>query len=271
MEKIYKKTEMLGQLTPFKDSSLPALRKTSSEVVTGAVRCQRRVEFDHLLPHLLPRLRRMAMRWLHNPEDAEDAVQDAMLSAFRHLANFDGRSQMSTWLTTILRNAVWMQIRRRARRPTVGLGENSEVGQLGVLETLADPRPSPEQTLEQRQLRKLLRKLASGLPRSQQAALNLHIRGNLSVKEMAESLGAPEGTVKSQLARGRANLAKRFHKALVTPRLAMVGCCGTKKLGSDSSWRPQNGTHDALGLKVLNMGQAAGYEVWNESRETCST
>jgi len=178
---------------------------------------------------------------------------------------------MSTWLTTILRNAVWMQIRRRARRPTVGLGENSEVGQLGVLETLADPRPSPEQTLEQRQLRKLLRKLASGLPRSQQAALNLHIRGNLSVKEMAESLGAPEGTVKSQLARGRANLAKRFHKALVTPRLAMVGCCGTKKLGSDSSWRPQNGTHDALGLKVLNMGQAAGYEVWNESRETCST
>jgi RNA polymerase sigma-70 factor (ECF subfamily) len=48
----------------------------------------------------------MAMRWLRNPEDAEDAVQDAMLSAFKHIARFDGRAQMLTWLTAIVINAV---------------------------------------------------------------------------------------------------------------------------------------------------------------------
>ena len=54
----------------------------------------------------LPRFRRIAMCWLRNPEDAGDAVQDAMLSAHEHIGGFSGRARLSTWITAIVINAV---------------------------------------------------------------------------------------------------------------------------------------------------------------------
>src|SRR5882757_6662299 len=119
----------------------------------------RQQEFESLLPHAIPRFRRMAMRWLRNPEDAEDAVQDAMLSAYRHIARFDGRAQMSTWLTAILINSVRMQLRRRPRGPVVSLDQTPADGQKSISETLAHPGPSPEKTAEQRELYELIRTL----------------------------------------------------------------------------------------------------------------
>jgi RNA polymerase sigma-70 factor, ECF subfamily len=196
----------------------------SHPVADNATR-ERRLEFDGLLPHILPRFRRMAMRWLRHPEDAEDAVQDAVLSAFRHLAHFDGRSQMSTWLTAILRNAVRMQLRRRPRVRMHALAGNPEKERPSLLETLADPRPTPEQSLERRELCELVRRLRGTLPRSQQVALNLRIQDDFSIKELADRLGAPEGTVKAQLARGRANLTARVSelwKRRGRPQLAKV-------------------------------------------------
>jgi RNA polymerase sigma factor (sigma-70 family) len=56
----------------------------------------------------------MAMQWLHNREDAEDAVQDAVLSAFTHLASFEGLARTSSWLMSVVINAVKMQLRKKA-------------------------------------------------------------------------------------------------------------------------------------------------------------
>jgi len=205
------------------DLSLSELSGVCAQAISDAD-WERRLEFDGLLPHLLPHLRRIAMRWLRHPEDAEDAVQEAMLSAFRHLADFDGRSRMSTWLIAILHNAVRMQIRRRLRSRMVALEDDSNEGKPVLLETLADPRPTPERMAEQRELHELIRKLKSTLPRSQQAALHLRVNGGLSIKEAAEALGAPVGTVKAQLARGRASLTKRFHAAMKAQRAETVIC-----------------------------------------------
>src|ERR1700691_2881239 len=58
-----------------------------------------------------PTLFRVALRRLRNVEDAEDAVQDALLSAYKHIGQFEGRSQLSTWLTTIVTNAARMKLR----------------------------------------------------------------------------------------------------------------------------------------------------------------
>jgi RNA polymerase sigma-70 factor, ECF subfamily len=199
-----------------------------ARAVTDAER-QRRVEFDSLLPHLLPQLRRTAMRWLRHPEDAEDAVQEAMLSAWRHLAHFDGRSLMSTWLTAILHNAVRMQIRRRARSRMImiggrSLGDRSDESQPDLMETLADPGPTPERAVEQHELHELVRKLRGTLPHAQQAALTLQVHGQLSIKEVAQALGISVGTIKAQLSRGRTNLTKRFHAAMRARRTsALVG------------------------------------------------
>src|SRR5258705_6815643 len=157
---------------------------------------ERQQEFESLLPHAIPRFRRMAMRWLRNPEDAEDAVQDAMLSAFRHIAAFDGRARLSTWVMAIVINAVRMQLRRRPRCHFVSLDHAPEEGQWGISEVLADPRPTPEQTVAHSELRDLAARLTCGLPDAQRAAIRLRQRDGLSIREAAETLGVPEGTLK---------------------------------------------------------------------------
>jgi len=172
---------------------------------------ERRREFDDILSYALPRFRRIAGRWLRNPEDAEDAVQDAMLLAFRNIGRFDGRSQMLTWVTAILINAARMRVRRLSRRQTLSLDQSSGDGQQTIAEMLPDPRPTPEQTSERRQLRELVGTLTDRLPPSQRAAVQLLQSDDFSVRKAAKTLGVAEGTVKARLARGRAELKERFH------------------------------------------------------------
>src|SRR5208282_4338676 len=71
----------------------------------------------------LPLLHRTAYRYLGNVADAEDAVQDALLSAYKHLDQFRGQAQMSTWLVAIVSNCARMQLRRGRRQIHVSLNE----------------------------------------------------------------------------------------------------------------------------------------------------
>jgi len=202
-----------GVLT-FENPSLPPAAVADGQELVGDAIEKRRLEFEDLLSRHLPRFRRMAMRWLRNPEDAEDAVQDAMLSAFKHLSRFEGRAQMSTWLMAIVFNAVRMQLRRRPRYTILALDHVPQDDQHTISDLIADPRPTPEQTLEEGELRELAIKLIGNLPRSQRIAMRLRQRNDLSTKEAAQVLGVPEGTLKAQLARGRANLTERLRKAV---------------------------------------------------------
>src|SRR5271154_4586512 len=172
-----------------------------------------RMEFEKIVQQGLPRFRRVAMRWLRNPEDAEDAVQDAMLSAFKHIAAFDGRARLSTWITAIVINAVRMQLRRRPRCQFVSFDHAPEEVRWAISEVLADPKPTSEQIVVDSELRDLAARLICGLPDAQRAALRLRQLEGLSIRETAETLGVPEGTLKAQLARGRAKLVQRFQKA----------------------------------------------------------
>jgi RNA polymerase sigma-70 factor (ECF subfamily) len=171
----------------------------------------RRLEFENVLLRNLAGFQRVAMRWLRNPEDAEDAVQDAMLSAFRHIARFEGRAQMSTWVMAIVVNAVRAHLRRRLRNTVLPLDQPTPDGQLTISDLVADQRPTPEQTLEQCERLKLVVKLTRRLPPSQRMAMQLrHRDAGLSLKEAAEVLGVPVGTLKAQLARGRVTLRQQL-------------------------------------------------------------
>jgi RNA polymerase sigma-70 factor (ECF subfamily) len=179
----------------------------------------RRQEFEDILPQVLPRFRRIATRWLENRDDAEDAIQDAMVSAFTHITQFDGRAKMSTWLGAIVINAVRMQMRRRRRSRMLSLDNSPEDGQQAISELLADARPTPEKVLERFELYALATELTSGLAPSQRAALQLSQQNDFSIKKGAKKLGIREGTLKAQLARGRAKLAERFHELMAKPKI----------------------------------------------------
>src|SRR5579863_4966581 len=84
-------------------------------------------QMQHVLSRALPSFYRRAYRLLGNAADAEDAVQDALLAAYKHLHQFRGQSQMSTWLHTIVANCARMQLRRRPRYAQVSF--DSRIGE----------------------------------------------------------------------------------------------------------------------------------------------
>ncbi len=197
-----------------KDCSLRALARAGGQELGSPANPENRIELEQLLSKNLPRFRRLAMRWLRNPEDAEDAVQDAVLSAFKHVARFERRAQMSTWLMAIVINAVRMQLRRRPRQQILSLDQPAKDDQFTIADLIADPGPTPEQTLEQCELRALVAKVAGSLSTAQRAAMQLRDWDDLSTSEAAEALGVPVGTLKAQLARGRAKLTRRLRQTL---------------------------------------------------------
>ena len=117
-----------------------------------------------VLSHGLPSLYRYAYRLLGNKADAEDAVQDALLAAYKHLNQFRGEAQLSTWLTTIVINCARMQLRKRSRHIHVSLdsriGEDQEYP---LSDILVDHRPNPEDECHRSTLNARLMKSAAQL------------------------------------------------------------------------------------------------------------
>ena len=164
-------------------------------------------EMLSLLSHCLPSLYRRAYRLLGNEADAEDVVQDALLSAYKHLKEFRGDAQLSTWLTTIVINCARMHLRKRSRHTQVSL--DSQIGEdhdYSLSDTLVDHRPNPEDEYHTSTLNARLMKSAAKLSPNLRKTFHLRFVDHLSVGETARVLGVPIGTVKAQTARARAKL-----------------------------------------------------------------
>jgi len=158
---------------------------------------------------------RSAYRFLGNAADAEDAVQEALLSAFSHIDQFRGEAQVSTWLTAIVSNSARMQLRRRTRHIYVSLDEPvSEHEEYSMAEQLADCRPTPEDECQKSELRTRLRELVTQLSPSLRRTFELRDLQGFSTNEAAQILGVADGTVKAQLARARAKLRRLMRRAL---------------------------------------------------------
>ena len=168
---------------------------------------------DVIVRHLV-RFRRVALRLLGNVADAEDAVQDAFLSAFTHLDQFRGQAKMSTWLTAIVINAARMKLRRRSPQAQISLDETHGEQNLPLAETLPDHQPNPEEVCGRRELAERLADAATQLSPSMRKTFQLRDLDGLSTRETAHLLGVPGGTVKAQLARGRARLKEIVSESL---------------------------------------------------------
>ncbi len=167
---------------------------------------ERAQELDCVVSRYLPMFYRRALRFLGNAPDAEDAVQDALLSAYRHLGQFRGQAQLSTWLMTIVTNAARMQLRRRHSGYFSLEQEQGEDG-LTFSERLPDSKPSPEEVCSTVETRNRLVEGVQRLSPKLRRAFQLRDINGLTTKEAAHFLGVPQGTVKARLARARAQLA----------------------------------------------------------------
>ncbi|MFF7453696.1 RNA polymerase sigma factor SigM [Kitasatospora sp. NPDC008115] len=160
-----------------------------------------REAFGRLVNRHRDRLWAVALRTLGDREEAADAVQDALVSAFRSAHTFQGRSAVTTWLHRIVVNACLDRARRTATRRTKPLDDDPK--RLDALVGSAEPADTPVVRAEVH--RELTAALAE-LPAEQRAALVLVDMQGYPVAEAAELLGVPVGTVKSRCARGRARL-----------------------------------------------------------------
>lgn len=156
--------------------------------------------FGELVRRHRDRLWAVALRTLGDREEAADAVQDALVSAFRAAHTFRGQSAVTTWLHRITVNACLDRARKAASRRTAAVPDEKH------FEDLLEPHESAEAPAERSELhRELLRALAT-LPVEQRAALVLVDMQGYPIAEAAAVLDVPTGTVKSRCARGRARL-----------------------------------------------------------------
>src|SRR6202167_6449574 len=169
------------------------------------------LEMQEVLSLRLPSFYRCALRLLDNAADAEDAVQEALFAAYKHIDQFKGQSQMTTWLTTIVRNCALMQLRKRQSQIHLQLDEHI-AGEKNyfVWEKLADGRPSPEDEFRRAELTARLRRYAALLSPTLRKTFELRVMRGLSVCETAQLLGVPHGTVKATLVRARKNIARHI-------------------------------------------------------------
>ncbi len=153
-----------------------------------------------------PRMLAVARRLLRDDDDAADAVQEAFISAFRAIGNFEGGAKLSTWLHRIVVNASLMRLRNRTRRPELSIDEllpkfENDGGHVD------EPRewrsPEPLDALERRETRERVRALIDQLPTDYRTVLLLRDIEGLDTKETAELLGVTPNAAKIRLHRAR--------------------------------------------------------------------
>jgi RNA polymerase sigma-70 factor (ECF subfamily) len=168
-------------------------------------------QLDDAVSRHLPSLYKRAFRYVGDPHDAEDAVQDALLSAYRHLDQFRGTAKMTTWLTAIVTNSALAQLRRRPRHSHVSLNEQlNDEQEIFLSDTLADIRPSPEDECAGSESYGLLMRCFAELSPSLQQAFRLHYMDGLTTIEAARLLKVSTTTMKSRVWRARMRLKQRM-------------------------------------------------------------
>lgn len=159
--------------------------------------------FEEIVRRHRDRLWAVAMRTTGDPEEASDALQDALISAYRRADQFRGDSAVTTWLHRIVVNASLDRLRRRAVRSAQPLPDDNDALPGAVV---ADPVDH----MDRREIQLVVTQALAELPEDQRAAVLLVDVEGWSVEDAARMLGCPEGTVKSRCFRGRAKLAKRL-------------------------------------------------------------
>jgi RNA polymerase sigma-70 factor (ECF subfamily) len=197
----------------------------TDEVLAGRARAGEPAAFELLMRRNNRRVYRTVRAVLRDGAEVEDAMQEAYVSAFTHLDQFQGASRWSTWLCRIAFNEALAHVRRRRR--FVSIDATNEATMEG---TSKGPSLDPERAAGDRELARVLEGAIDRLPDIYRGVLVLHQLDGHSVAETAEILGVAEEVVKTRLRRARAllrtELEERIGAQLDEAYAFGAECCG---------------------------------------------
>lgn len=161
--------------------------------------------FESLVRNLSPRLFAVARRMMGNDQDASDALQDAFVSAFKALGDFDGRSRLSTWLHRIVVNACLMRLRSEKRRQRRTIEEILPrfVADGHAAKSASAWESGPAAAPVREELRRAVREKIDELPEAYRTVLILRDIEQMTTEQAAAALGESESAVKTRLHRAR--------------------------------------------------------------------
>jgi RNA polymerase sigma-70 factor (ECF subfamily) len=179
---------------------MPDALERDQDIVQLIERGDTEAAFGRLVDRYEQKVYRLCCGLLRDRVLAEDSAQESLLRIWKSLAKYDARAALSTWIYTIARNRCLTALERR--QVGESLIQRDAGGQLDHAAAAANPEPMAASTS--------LRALVDGLPERYRQALTLFYFEERSVGEAGAMLGLPDGTVKTNLARGRALLLERM-------------------------------------------------------------
>ena len=210
----------------------PALNPAEDDTALLSRVAARDVEaFEQLMRRHNGRLFRVARAILKDDQEAEDALQEAYLDAFRHSGRFRGEAQVSTWLTRIVINQSLMRLRRRKRDAAVVPfpGRDFTSADDGEEARLVDEASeSPAASTLRAEVRRLLEQRIDELPTDFRTVFVMRDVEEMSVQETADILGIPAATVRTRLFRARALLRQALARDFDAATVHVFGFAGAR-------------------------------------------
>jgi RNA polymerase sigma-70 factor (ECF subfamily) len=201
------RTDTLCKVAPVTVNEAPSSKAIDSEVSTlvEQARSGDSAALESLFQRMRPRAMAIALKVLHNQDDAQDAVQDAFIKVWKSLDNFEGRASFSTWLHRIVMNASLDILRRTSSRPDCR--DRHEDGEEASPAIELSHDLTPERVCGDREVASLVRGAVYALPLVHRQAMEMREFDELAYEEMAKEIHCPIGTVMSRLHNARRRLA----------------------------------------------------------------
>ena len=200
---------------PSQNSTASRTPTTDPELVEQVTRGDQRA-FEALMRRYNGKLFRIARAILKDDADAEEALQDGYLDAYRHIADFAGQARFDTWLTRIVINQALMRLRKRKRDRVVvpfdtGRRENGEQLEAGIADQHTE---SPSTHVLRQEIRRLLERRIDELPDIFRVVFVMREIQDMNTDEIAECLSLPVATVRTRLFRARAQLREALAREM---------------------------------------------------------
>ncbi len=183
-------------------------RQPAGTNLVEAARDGQSTAFVALCGRYSQQLHRIALRVTRNREDAEDAVQDAMLRAFVHLRDFDGRSSFGTWLTRIAINSALMILRKKRTSLEVAMAGPDDSGADARVYEIADRAPTPEKHYARHEEEGILKEAVRNLRPALREVVEIQQLQECSIGEAAKAMCISVAAAKGRMFHARAALRR---------------------------------------------------------------